>query len=183
MVDISDWNFSTTTLINIQLTDENNLPPPPPDPKGPEPPPPPPPPAGENEDINPAVHSENLEWKQTLGIFSLILLGILITFVLLQIKLEKECLLNFKKGQLRSKAGRTLFIFFFLGLVCSITTSIVFIDFIFNMNYLSEIHAYHLSFTAIPYQLERCVCHYFSYLDYILYLKSAMKINVFIVLA
>ena len=97
----SDWNFTTTDLDAIEFistsvittiwstinTDNNILPDPngkgPKKPKGPK--------------GQPIEHSENIEWKQTLGILSLVLLTSLIIFALLQIIKHKQCLSNFKK--------------------------------------------------------------------------------------
>ena len=64
------------------------------------------------------------------------------------------------------------------------TNSIVFVDFIFNMQYLSEqSYAYHLMFSMIPYRIGKlCMSLFFIFRLHFVFKETAMKMNKWILI-
>eukprot|EP01084_Bolivina_argentea_P201972 345157_1 len=65
----------------------------------------------------PSAHLENIEWKQTLGVLSLVLLALFIVLSLLQIKIHQNCYPRFRKQQCGNVSGKILFALFIVSLI------------------------------------------------------------------
>eukprot|EP01084_Bolivina_argentea_P072725 132038_1 len=165
----------STTVISTFFTTETETSPGPKGPKGPK--------APQSANGASPTHYQQLEWKQTLGIISLILITTLIILALLQTKIHKECYSHFRKAQFTNTSGKTLFTLFMIGLLMFYINSIVFVHFIFNMDSLSQnTYANCMIFSMIPYRIGKLMMGIFFILRlHFVFKTSALKVNTYII--
>eukprot|EP00484_Ammonia_sp_Unknown_P007588 CAMPEP_0197073120 /NCGR_PEP_ID=MMETSP1384-20130603/210443_1 /TAXON_ID=29189 /ORGANISM="Ammonia sp." /LENGTH=411 /DNA_ID=CAMNT_0042511949 /DNA_START=55 /DNA_END=1290 /DNA_ORIENTATION=- len=120
----------------------------------------------------------NLEFKQSLAIISIIIISALIILALVQTKLTKDCLSSFRAIQWKQREGRTLFTLFIIALILSLTNCIVFVQFIFHIDQLDEdAYAWLLMFSMIPYRLIKlCTSLFFIFRLHFVFRTSALFI-------
>eukprot|EP01083_Nonionella_stella_P135169 411156_1 len=149
---------------------------PPPDGKGPKGP-------KEPGGAEPTSHSANLEWKQSLGVISLILVCLFILLSLLQIKIHKTCASSCRKKQFSNASGKILFAFFLVSLAMFCIVSIVFTHFIFTIDSLSaDQYALSLIFCMVPYRIGKLsMSLFFIFRLHFVFRVSALRIKVWII--
>jgi len=133
----------------------------------------------------PPFHGQNLEWKQSLNIISIILIVILISVALLQIKIHKGCWSSFRSTQFKTKPGRVLFTLFIIGFISFLVNSAVFANYIFNVDDLNDDdYANNLIWSSIPYKIGKCaMCSFFIFRLHFIFKGSALCINKWIIMS
>eukprot|EP01083_Nonionella_stella_P135168 411155_1 len=135
------------------------------------------------EVTEPPSHAANLEWKQSLGVASLIFLSLFILLSLLQIKIHKTCASSCRKKQFSNASGKILFALFLVSLAMFCIVSIVFTYFIFTIDSLSaDQYALSLIFCMVPYRIGKLsMSLFFIFRLHFVFRVSALRIKVWII--
>ena len=128
--------------------------------------------------------SDQLLLKQTLAVMAVVIITVFIILALLQIKIHKQCIPDFRKSQIKSLNGRILFILFSIALVMFYTNCIVFLAFIFQFeNFKENTHPYYLIFAMVPYRIGKlCMSLFFIFRLHFVFKDSALNVNKWILI-
>ena len=126
---------------------------------------------------------QRLTLKQILAVTAVVITTIFIILALLQIKIHKQCIPDFKKSQMQSANGKMLFILFVIGLLMFYLNSIIFTAFIFNFeDFPKHLDKYYLIFSMVPYRIGKlCMSLFFIFRLHFVFKDTALRINKWII--